>query len=641
MRRKSLAQPDKELNRGTVYFDLVTVWLSNILLTSFSVAIYVFLEWLFISTRPSFMSLAGWNERLFVLFVTILFASPLAVIASSLLFRLGVHIKNQKAQNRLICILPAFVLAVASLMLFDNFTYTVWKFGISTSENYIRALYAIGLIAIFVLWDFELARNLLFLQKKLVGLKSRSRWVLIGAGFVFMLAALPFLKMPKTVSVDPTDHYDNIILVSADGLNARNMSVYGYERQTTPFLDSIEDELLMSINHLPNSGNTSGAITSLLTGKYPGTTRVLYPPDILRGEDSRQHLPGILQNLGYYTAQISINHYADAKDLNFVDAFDEVNGERMRGGFSFWKAVNQRFPENGRLLMMEMEDRLGERLKHIFFIEDISNTFVQITMRSQDFGDLEKVDKTLQLLREKDVPVFVHLHWMGTHGSRFYPAHSTFSANVDRKKQEPWDKDLYDDSILDFDAGLEKLISGIKQSGEAERTLVVITADHGQGFSVGRRIPLIFWTESGFSQPNPSQNTQGLDVAPSILDHLQLPQPEWMAGQSVLDPNYVSKTVVGVGTKSTEGHGDYGWSLAADYIKAPFYQFDYISVADCGHLYSLNLEEMVWKYYTIGAYKTECKLRLEPAGIRQTVIDHLSQNGFIFDENVIPVPKRD
>lgn len=626
-------------------FNLTTLWLAVLVVNSIAVGAYVLSEWLFIATRPSFLDATGWGERLVVFFVSFGFLLSLTSIFASLIYRLAATAKILRIQNQILSIFPAFVLASLCLLLFDNFTYTAWKFGVSTSVGWLRLAYLLGFLLVFIFWICEIPKLLLWLEKLIARLSIKTRKLALIASLTGLLVmVLPFLRMPDGPNANMASlrPYDNVILISADGLNATHMSVYGYERQTTPFLDSISNDLFLSRNHFPNSGNTSGAITSLLTSKYPSQTRVLYPPDLLRGEDSHQHLPGILRDHGYYTAQLSIDHYADAKALNFMDGFDEINGERMRAGFSPWKSVNQRFPENARFLLQEIEERLLERLKHIFFIEPMSNSFVQITMRSQDFKDQEKITNALRLLEEKEEAVFIHLHWMGTHGSKFYPLHTTFSAGVDRSAVQPWNKDLYDDSILDFDAGIEDLISGLRRIGEEEETLVLITSDHGQGFLTSVRIPLILWKQPSFSLSHPAVNTQALDVAPTILDYLSIDQPEWMRGGSLIDPDYRTQPVIGIGTRSTRAQGDDGWALDEKRIKPPFYQFDYVTLLDCNRNYNLNLDELIWKRFSIEGYATMCNPEswLSPEQIRDEVIGHLRENGFEFDPDLIPLPNQ-
>lgn len=102
----------------------------------------------------------------------------------------------------------------------------------------------------------------------------------------------------RNIGLDSEIRRPNIFLLTADGLNADHMSVYGYDRDTTPFLKSISSELMILENHFTNSSATSGSIISIFTGKYPADTRVLYPPDILDDKDAFQRLPGILRSLG-------------------------------------------------------------------------------------------------------------------------------------------------------------------------------------------------------------------------------------------------------------------------------------------------------------------------------------------------------
>lgn len=628
---------------NTTQVDTQAVWIASLFLIALSVGLHFALEWLFISTHPSFLSYNTWLERIKTLFFSVTFVTGLAVIAGSLIFWLALRIKPRKNQNIVLSLFPGFILTVCCLLLFDNFTYTVWKFGVSSSQGWSRAAYLLGFLIVFIFWTRDVSKLLARLKKWISSWNPVHKKIILIASLLGLAAfSLPILRMPKLPAALRTDSrtFPNIVLISSDGLNANHMSVYGYERETTPFLNSIADQLFLSTNHFPNSGNTSGAITSLLTGKYPSTTRVLYPPDVLRGEDARQNLPALLQKVGYYTAQFSVDHYADVKDLNFAEGFNEVMGERMTGGVSFWKTVNHRFPEEGKLLLMEIEERLGTRLKHIFFIETMSNPFVQITMRSQDFKDFEKVDDTLALLQSKPESVFVHLHWMGTHGSKFYPQHTTFSAGVDRSNEKPWDKDLYDDSILDLDQGLRELFAGLEEIGEADQTMVILTSDHGQGFLTKPRIPLIFWGLKPLPVENLTVNTQNLDVSPSILDYLELEKPSWMQGHSIFDPNYQSSPVIGMGTNSTRAQGDYGWALDKRRLNPPFYQFDYISLVDCDRHYNLNLEDFTWKIAAVPSYKTPCdsSLKLPPSQVREAIIRRLQADGFGFQADLIPLP---
>ena len=114
-------------------------------------------------------------------------------------------------------------------------------------------------------------------------------------------------------------------MISSDGAEADHFSVYGYERDTTPFLRELGKESLIGENHFSNSAHTLGTFASVLTGRSPLVTRVLFSPDILRGSSRYLHLPGILLDAGYQTVSLGIPFYADANTTNFKDAFQEVN----------------------------------------------------------------------------------------------------------------------------------------------------------------------------------------------------------------------------------------------------------------------------------------------------------------------------
>ncbi|MAE46781.1 MAG: hypothetical protein CMJ86_07810 [Planctomycetes bacterium] len=66
----------------------------------------------------------------------------------------------------------------------------------------------------------------------------------------------------------------NVILISLDTLRADHMGAYGYQQDTTPFLDSLADDALVLENARTTWTWTLIAHMSLLTGFYPVQHRV-------------------------------------------------------------------------------------------------------------------------------------------------------------------------------------------------------------------------------------------------------------------------------------------------------------------------------------------------------------------------------
>ena len=184
----------------------------------------------------------------------------------------------------------------------DNFTYTLFRFGVKSIDS----LWRLGYGAFFILLFIYLYRKLLdFETGGLVRFKIN----------VFLYTAILLIGISgggialSYLSVDPNSNGDhrtisknkklpNILLLASDGLNADHMSVYGYLRDTTPFIKTFSKKALVFDNFLPSTGNSGGSIASILTGKLPTQIKVIYPPDILRGKDAYEHLPAILRKQG-------------------------------------------------------------------------------------------------------------------------------------------------------------------------------------------------------------------------------------------------------------------------------------------------------------------------------------------------------
>ncbi|MCS6797293.1 MAG: sulfatase [Myxococcota bacterium] len=107
---------------------------------------------------------------------------------------------------------------------------------------------------------------------------------------------------------------------------------------------------------------------------------------------------------------------------------------------------------------------------------------------------------------------------------------------------------LYDGEISFHDVHFAAIVDGLAQRGLLDRTLVVITADHGEEFwdhgSVGHghsvheellRVPLIVRLPGGVEHVARVEVDASLaDVLPTILDALGEPVPSWMPGRSLL-----------------------------------------------------------------------------------------------------------
>lgn len=154
----------------------------------------------------------------------------------------------------------------------------------------------------------------------------------------------------------------------------------------------------------------------------------------------------------------------------------------------------------------------------------------------------------------KGEPVFVFIHLFDVH--------------------QPYTLGTYDAQVTATDKLLGGFRQTLKDAGWWDRSLVLVTADHGEGlgdhgesdhgyfiYESTLHVPLIVhWPEGSVKLPARVDQPVGLvDVAPSILDFLKIPEPAAFHGKSFLSTplNTVPRPVF---SESVYARDSFGWS---------------------------------------------------------------------------------
>lgn len=595
---------------------------------------YVFFEWLFIVTKPSFFSAVPMGQKVRVLLFSAALLGVLVLLSLAGLYLIARVFRNQpvdRVLRGLGALVLALILASLSLLLFDNFTYTVFGFGIISTAGLTVLPYLIGFLLLIGYFFMDVKKFLSALDR---WLEPRAWRTYFNLGIAILLAAvlvLSYQQPHRTAQASLLAEEGegrktpNILLITADGLDADHMSLYGYERETTPNIKALAEDSLLALNAFNNSGNTMGSVVSMYTGKYPTTTRALYAPDILKGEDAYQHLPNILRQLGYYNVQYTYPHHADAYVRNVLEGFDEANGKTQQQNV-FLNKLNRYLSTDTAYFQYEVANRLIDRLRHITFIKRMLTQQEILFGTTQIFNDPEKIDKVFRALNNSSQPVFAHIHWMGTHGPLREPKNRTFSAGKSIEAQEPWDVDIYDDSILDFDDAIAHITDDLKEMGIYDKTILIISSDHSQNNGTLKRIPLLIHFPEGQHRSELRSSVQIIDLPPTLLDYLGLRQPEWMKGVSLLkgEPGERPIFAVGVGTTIKLDKRE----VVTDLLKPPFYQFGFMSVAYCGMWYELDLTSYQWRSGEVPGAVNACPDHPTDETVLGWMRDRLAVDGF-------------
>lgn len=593
---------------------------------------YVLMEWVFFATKPSFMSVLGTGER-----VRILLLSPLPLVAAAaagcavLAAAEKTFPKARGALVRVGVLMPGWALAAAFLLLLDNFTYSLFGIGVQSAQGVAR----FGYLALFLVFWAAGWRLAMGMWRGVLAWRRPARtmgwWALaLAVAWGVLLATGSEWRGPEGEDGDAEDGWPNILLLASDGLDADRLSLYGYERDTTPFIRQFaEGRALVCENAFANAVNSGSSVASMLTGKLPTTLRMYYPPEILTGRNAYEHLPGILRQRGYETIDISARHFADAYDLNLRHAFHEANGRAETRGR--WQAVAGRWLGMGTgYFLGNTWERLRDRLLHAAGVREFESEYERLAGEAagttQD--DAPRIERLARLVAgPRTRPFFAHVHLLETHGPFFPIRDPVFSAG--QTQEEAFEDDFYDDAVRQFDAAFERIIGSLEASGELQNTVVVLTSDHGKGWS-RTRIPLVFWFPDGAHAGRVRANAQLLDVAPTLLDYLEIEAPEWMEGVSLLageppEDRPVFSTAVASDLVETRK-----WALDTSRLKPPFYSLGLLAMAVGDRLYELDLATGELSEETIAGHTQplEDGREPDPSAAREMLLRHLVEKDY-------------
>ncbi len=319
------------------------------------------------------------------------------------------------------------------------------------------------------------------------------------------------------------DQRPNILLISVDTLRSDRLSCYGSERTSSPALDRFSKEAVLFQRMTSNSPWTLPAMSALFTGRLPSALGMGGGPARLPA--SVPTLATSLASEGYLTRAIATNPWLK-RDFGFDRGFSAFT-HLEEGGVSgyqlkrmFWHRLLCGGPGNE-----ESKDRIRAD---------------QVTGRALDW--LNEVPVPGQ-------PFFLWLHYMDPHepySPQLAPAAGPYSGRFLRSSGlvstimrggllDPADLDrlqrLYDGEILAFDRQLGRLVSYLRVRGLLQRTVVVVTADHGEEFldhgGLGHghtlfdellHVPLLVRMPGGSPGLVPRETVlQSIDLYPTIL----------------------------------------------------------------------------------------------------------------------------
>lgn len=374
----------------------------------------------------------------------------------------------------------------------------------------------------------------------------------------------------------------NVLIVVFDAWAAQNMSLYGYERETTPNIRRLAERAIVYHNHYAAGNYTTPGTASLLTGLYPWThraLRLLHP--VARAVEDRSlfhafpgfhrvaytHNPVAEELLSQFEG--ALDHHIPQEELTTRDVSPVLRllgNDSDAANLSNLRIMNR--SENGgygRSLFLSAFHR--ERLPPRVFerLDEFPRGVPFFDAEKFYFFLEEAVDFLAPLVAGGPRPFLAYFHFLPPHEP--YRTHKEFFGRFHGDGYEPIEKPLdmfsvprdlarplerqrmeYDEFILYADREFARFHQLLDEAGLLQHTWLVLTSDHGEMFERGIaqhqtqvlyqpviRVPLLIFEPGRTRRLDIHAPTSATDILPTLQRMAGAETQGWGEG-TVLPP---------------------------------------------------------------------------------------------------------
>ncbi|MHA1230873.1 MAG: sulfatase [Candidatus Helarchaeota archaeon] len=385
-----------------------------------------------------------------------------------------------------------------------------------------------------------------------------------------------------------TNRYPNLLLITIDALRLDHLSIMGYKKKTTPYLDKLARKGFFFKQAISNGPCTPPSFCSIFTSTYPFHQGGYSPLP-----ENKTTLAEVLQSHGYITVAIHSTPL-----LSRFYGYD-------RGFDVFYDAMLKKDDNPIKAKLLNKFMKKGQFLNNIMnFFQSIKipkkiQYYFQIFFYTTIIGRKEYYENAKTLLQKafrwlkkynmnenmKKRPYFLWIHLMEPHDPyfpynrflkkikadkltieeiKYIREHPEYMEILREYKMTNKLLDLYDAEIRYADAKIKRFFKKLNRKNRRwlKNTLTIITADHGEEFyergSYGHnaqlydellRVPLIFISDElkklkKVKQKDIDNIINMRDLSPTILQMLGLPPEPNFDGKSFSDLIYYDQKVV-------------------------------------------------------------------------------------------------
>jgi arylsulfatase A-like enzyme len=372
----------------------------------------------------------------------------------------------------------------------------------------------------------------------------------------------------------------SIVLITMDCLRADHVGFMGYDRPTTPFLDSLAAEGFVFPSAIVAGAPTYYSFPAIMASRYP----LALGRDVLGLAPGEPSLTSVLKGAGYATASFGAANPYISGQFGYQDGFDSFRDFLDVEATSLAEHTTPIPNGNGwgsRLnrKLQDLRPRMGP-LAGVY--DELYFQYCQrlATSAPSSLDALRRfpaadviVDYALSWLASiQQRPFFLWLHLMDPHAP-YYPKEnalqlmgSTVTPFRARYLNSYWNRGdlgsiglarhrdhiiaLYDAGIRWADEQIARLCAALRHSNRWQDCVFALTADHGEQFldHGGRfhppsclneeliHVPLLICVPGVGKRELPKSPFSLLHLAPTLLDVAGLPIPPEFRGRSSWPP---------------------------------------------------------------------------------------------------------
>ena len=402
--------------------------------------------------------------------------------------------------------------------------------------------------------------------------------------FLKLAGLLPLsVAAPKLTDALDAQSSPNVIVVVLDAFSAYDISLYGYQRETTPNLARLAERAIVYHNHYAGGNFTTPGTASLLSGMLPWKHRQF----IHYGTIDENFITHNLFAAFPHHYRITYSHNPLANNLlnqlavggNFDNYIPSKNLFLTTDGF-----IPDLFAKDediATVSWVRTVKRQEEGYAYSLFLSHIYEPYQEMkianlrpyyprgipSVKSDNYFLLEHaVDWLGNQIQKIPRPFLAYFHFMPPHAP--YKTHRDFYRRFAEDGWKPIPKPMdifsreedynyeelkaartdYDEFILYADREFGRFYDNLEKAGLLENTWLVLTSDHGEMFERGIqghftpvlyqpviRVPLMIFEPGRRTRADVYANTSAVDVVPTLA-HVtgQAPTP-WSEGR-VLPP---------------------------------------------------------------------------------------------------------